>query len=277
MKPKTILITGATSGLGYETAKQLHIDGHNLILANRNLEKAKRVEQELLDLNQKGTIDLQTVDLSSFSSIKKFSKSILLKYDKIDILINNAGVFSRRDVYTEEGFELALGVNYLGTYYLTELLLPILKQTPNSKIIMVSSLGSYYGRLKLDRSFFNKKTSNFRDYFNSKLANLIYTMQLKALYPEITVKAADPGVAYSNIWKWKNVIGRVINGLYKLLFKSAKKASRAILQLCDDIYDQEDNILYKYKKSLRLPKKSRDNKFNDDFIRLTDNVIGDNI
>lgn len=277
MKPKIILITGATSGLGYETAKQLYILGHHLILANRNIEKAKAVQKELLGLSNKGTIDLETVDLSSFSSIKEFYKIIKSKYNKIDILINNAGVFSRENIYTKEGFELALGVNYLGTFYLTELLLPVLKQTSNSKIIMVSSLGSYYGSLTLNKEIFIKKTNNFKDYFNSKLANLIYAIHLKESNQDIIVKAADPGIAYSNIWKWKTPLGKLINGLYRLIFKSAKKASRVIVMLCDDEYNFDSNILYKYRKVIKLPKKSRDMTFNKNFITLTNEVIKDKI
>jgi len=276
MNKKNIIITGATSGIGYETAKKLFLGGHNLILGNRNMEKARKVKTEFLALKD-GNIDLLEINLSSFASIKNFSKKILSSYERIDILINNAGVFSRHDDYTVEGFELAKGVNYLGTYYLTELLLPKLLENSEAKLIMVSSVGCYLGRIKNDGNFFYKKTNNFKDYFNSKLANLFYTKELVDKYPNLIVKAADPGIAYSKIWKWKTRFGKSLDNLYKKLMSTSEEASRIIVQLAiTDKFDNDKNILYKYSKPLKLPRRAKNGDFRKKVLELTKKIIKKN-
>lgn len=273
MNTKTIIVTGATSGIGFETAKTLFLQGHHLVLGNRNMKKALKVKEELLSLKD-GDIDLLELDLSSFISIRSFTEKIKNNYDKIDILINNAGVFSRKENYTLEGFELTLGVNYVGTYYLTELLLPKLLEQTDPKIIMVSSIGCYWGKIKLKENFFNKKTNSFKDYFNSKLASLYYTSYLSERYPSVFIKAADPGVAYSSIWKWKTGFGRCLDKLYKKIFHSSKDASRVIVQLAsNDYFDKDDNLLYKYNKPRRIPRCIKNIKFRNQVIKYTEEII----
>lgn len=268
-----ILITGATSGIGYETAKKLFLEGHNLILGNRNREKALKVKEELLTLKN-GTIDLLDIDLSSFSSIKKFANEIKENYKEINVLINNAGVFSRKKAFTQEGFELAKGVNYIGTYYLTELLLPMLLESPNSKIVMLSSVGCYLGKTKIKKDFYHTKSHNFRDYFDSKLANLFYTKYLSDKYPSLIVKAADPGVAYSQIWKWKTRFGRSLDKLYRRITSTAEEASRIVVQLAStNKYDSDPNILYNFKKPLKLPKRVTKETLRKQVIALTKEVV----
>ncbi|MDC7244220.1 MAG: SDR family NAD(P)-dependent oxidoreductase [Sphaerochaetaceae bacterium] len=274
MSTKYVIITGSTSGIGFETAKDLYLKGYYLILANRNQQKALKIKAELTKLKKVGNIDLLEIDLSSFSSIIKFAEEVKITYPKIDILINNAGVFSRTKAYTKEGYELAKGVNYLGTYYLTELLLPFMNKQCNSKIIMLSSVGCYYGKINLSKSFFQQKNNDFKDYFDSKLAALIYTKYIADKFPNVIIKAADPGIAYSSIWKWKSNFGRTFDKLYQSLFSSAKKASRVVVELADtNKYDKTNHILYKYRKKRRLPRSVK--KFVDvsEFIRISDECI----
>ncbi len=218
------IITGATSGIGFQTAKKLYLEGHYLILGNRNMDRALEVKQQLLDLSPGGNIDLLHVDLSSFSSIKTFADTVNKSYDKIDILINNAGVFSRQLKRTQEGFEMSKGVNYLGTYYLTELLLDKLKQNETSKIINVSSIGCYWGKLKIKPDFFHKRVTSFIDYFNSKKANLIHTIELSESLASnrIIVKAADPGIVFSKIWKWRSKFGKSLEKIQKRSMKTSE-------------------------------------------------------
>jgi NAD(P)-dependent dehydrogenase (short-subunit alcohol dehydrogenase family) len=273
MDKKNIIITGVTSGIGYETAKKLFLAGHNLIMGNRNMEKALRVKQELSKLGD-GNIDFLEIDLSSFSSIRLFANEVITRYKRIDLLINNAGVFSRNDSYTKEGLELAKGVNHIGTYYLTELLLPRLLETPGSKVVMVSSVGCYLGKIKSTKNFFLKKTSNFRDYFDSKLANLFYAKDLSDKYPSLIVKAADPGIAYSKIWKWKTRFGRSLDNLYRRLTKTSEEASRIIVQLAiTDKFDNDQSLLYKYSKPLKLPRIVNNKFLRNEVLKSTEEIV----
>ncbi|MDC7243755.1 MAG: SDR family NAD(P)-dependent oxidoreductase [Sphaerochaetaceae bacterium] len=270
---KTIIITGATSGIGYETAKKLFLEGYHLVLGNRNNEKAKKLKNELLSLKD-GKIDLLEIDLSSFSSIRNFANEVINNYEKIDVLINNAGTFSRTNSYTVEKFEMTLGVNYLGTYLLTELLLQKLLENKKAKIIIVSSIGCYFGRIKLNSDFFFTKKNNFLNYFNSKLACLHYAKHLQENYPNLVIKAADPGVAYSNIWKWKTGFGKSLDKLYKKLFKSSKEAARVIIQLAStETFDLDQNLLYKYNESSKLPRKLKKQGFTKSIIDFTEEIL----
>jgi len=133
------ILTGATSGIGYETAKKLFIQGHHLILGNRNPKKVERLAKELKELNPQGKLELLELDLASFQSIENFSKMVHESHKFFDNLSNNAGVFIRKKAFTTEGFEMTMGVNHLGTMLLTEKLKDLVK--PGSRIVMVSSIG----------------------------------------------------------------------------------------------------------------------------------------
>ncbi|MCK4552142.1 MAG: SDR family NAD(P)-dependent oxidoreductase [Tenericutes bacterium] len=280
MRETFTIITGATSGIGYETAKKLFIEGHHLILGNRNNIKAEKLKEELLKINPNGHVDLLQVNLSSFSLIKSFCDKVLSDYEYIDVLINNAGVFMREKAFTQEGFEMTMGVNYLGTYYLTELLIDRLLEGKNSKIIMVSSIGCYWGSLKVKPNIFVRRTNGFKDYFNSKLANLIYAKELleKHRNSNLIIKAADPGVAYSKIWKWKTKFGESLDKLYQIITNTSEEAARIIVILANtNKYDKDNNLLYKFDKPRKLPKRVHKKKLRDDFIKFTEESIKQNI
>lgn len=272
MNRKITIITGATSGIGFETAKALYLRGHYLILGNRNQEKALYVKEKLMQLKPGGNIDLLDIDLSSFSSIKAFVSKIIKNYEHIDILINNAGVFMRNYELSEQGFEMTMAVNYLGTYYLTELLKDKLLETKHAKIIMLSSIGCYWGTLKIKPEMFKSRINGFQEYFNSKLATLIYTKELLDENKEndIIIKAADPGVAYSKIWKWKTRFGKSLDKIYQKLFHSSAQAARIIILLADsETYDKDNHLLYKFNRRRRLPHKVKKEEFRKSLIEHT--------
>ena len=276
MESKHIILTGATSGIGFEVAKTLYLKGHHLILGNRNKEKAEQTKDQLLELKSGGTIDLLAIDLSSLSSIKEFAEYIIDKYPKIEVLINNAGVFARRLEYTSEGFEMSKGVNYLGTYYLSELLKDKLKENPDSKIVNVSSVGSYLGKLRIKPEFFKKRVSNFTDYFNSKKANLIHSIELRKELKEFSVEvvAADPGIVYSRIWRWRSGFGRLLGKIQKKIMKDASEGAKIIVELVDsnDLID-ENHIMYSSKGPRKLPRQVLNERFRKDFLTFTKETI----
>lgn len=276
MDNKFTIITGATSGIGLETAKELYLRGHYLILGNRNPVKALHVKEQLMQLKPRGNIDLLTIDLSSFSSIKAFAEKVVKNYDQIDILINNAGVFMRHYETSDQGFEMTMAVNYLGTYYLTELLKDKLLETKHAKIIMLSSIGCYWGTLKIKPEIFRKRINGFQEYFNSKLATLMYTKELFDQYKEndIIIKAADPGVAYSRIWKWKTRFGKSLDKLYQKLFHSSAQAARIIVVLADsEVYDNDNHLLYKFNKKRRLPNKVKSAQLRKSLVTYTKETL----
>lgn len=275
MMAKKILITGTTSGIGYATAKQLYLQGHTLLMANRNPMKSMAVKNQMLSMPSRGKIELIDLDLASLASIQQCVETIINQHPDIDVIINNAGVFSRKEAYTKDGFELAYGVNYIGTFYLTETLLEHLGLRP-IKIIMVSSLGSYLGKPDLTVESFKTFRHPFRNYFNSKLANLIHAQALAKRYrsTRVEVKAADPGIVYSQIWKWKSRLGQHFEKLRKKLMKSPDKGAESILRLIAIPSDlSPSGLLFNAKKAKALPKRLADQDFCEQFLKITEKAI----
>lgn len=141
---KVAIVTGSDSGIGFETALDLAKRGARVILACRNSLKAEKAVQKIIKKSGNQQVDYQLIDLSDLDSVKDFAKNIHSKIDKLDILINNAGVMGCPDSWkTKQGFDMQFGVNYLGHFLLTHLLLDLIKKTPNSRVVNVSSCVHY--------------------------------------------------------------------------------------------------------------------------------------
>lgn len=205
---KTFLITGATSGLGFEAAKVLSKKGGHIIMTARNLQKGKEALEAIKKENPNARLDLMQLDLADFQSIRKFSANINANYSKLDVLVNNAGVMNppKREV-TKQNFEVQFGTNHLGHFLLTGLLLDILKNTPNSRISVQSSIVHKTESMKPDIHFndlnFEKSYNRDQAYAQSKLANLLFAYELdrrlKANNINTIVTAAHPGYTKTNL------------------------------------------------------------------------------
>lgn len=182
---KTVLITGANSGIGKEATIQLLKNGCHLIACCRNKEKAEKTIEEIKQKSNSNDIRLIIMDMSSLKSIKNAVELILKEYSNIDVLIHNAADFdiSRKTIeYSEDGIEKVFATNHLGPVYLTDLLLPIIPKNNNSRIITVASKGLImHPFLKInfdDIEFKNSKYSVEKAYYQSKLAQIMYTYWL---------------------------------------------------------------------------------------------------
>src|SRR5690554_7532560 len=150
MKEKIAVITGATSGIGKETAKALAFEGMKLVLPVRNMAKGEALQKELHELTGNGNIALHECDLSSMDSIRAFAGDYNEKYDRLDVLVNNAGVWEMKRSETKDGIEKTFGVNHLAPFLLTNLLLGKLKASAPSRIISVSSMAHIMGKIRFD-------------------------------------------------------------------------------------------------------------------------------
>ena len=146
---RTILVTGATRGIGRETARVLADKGAKVIIAARNESKAKKVISELKQVQPDADLHVRKLDLTSLASIKAFATEFQKEFRKLDVLINNAGIMACPGGQTEDGFELQMGTNHLGHFALTLQLLPTIKQTVNARIV-VSSSAHRIGKIQLD-------------------------------------------------------------------------------------------------------------------------------
>lgn len=204
-----IVVTGGNSGIGKETARKLSRMGASVVLACRNPEKAKEAKKNI-ESDTGNPIIIMNLDLSDSLSIKVFADKLIEKYGTPDVLINNAGVYSRKHIKSADGIEMTMAVNYFGPFYLTSLLLPYLLEVPaETRIVNVSSdaysVGSFYP--DLGKSL---KLKGFKAYAMSKRALMYYTFELakKLEDSKITVNCVHPGhsstgIWPSDIWYWK--------------------------------------------------------------------------
>lgn len=206
MKKKIILVTGASSGLGKETALALAKQGHKIILHGRNVEKTRRVYAQI-KLDVPGAdVDLYTADLSLMSEVKKFADKIRTNYDHLDVLVNNAGAqFGDKRQVTAEGHEKTLAINTLQPFLLTSLLLPLLEKSESARIVTVSS-ESYRqgGQPILDDIELEHHYSLSHSYAFSKL----YVWWLMRQFDKrlrangirnVTVNTVEPGSAFTSL------------------------------------------------------------------------------
>jgi len=177
-KGKTILVTGGNSGIGYYAALALAKVGADVIIAGRN---AKRVEQAVRDIEAEGiegSIDAGIVDLASLKSVQEYAEQFRTKYSRLDVLINNAGVMMPPEGATEDGFESQFGINFIGHFALTGRLYDMLKSTPGSRVVTLSSIAHRGARIDFDNLRLEKPYDTRREYYQSKLADIIFTLEL---------------------------------------------------------------------------------------------------
>ena len=197
---RTIIVTGANTGLGYETTITLAKKGAKVIMACRNVSKANKAKKSIEKQVPKADLEVMEIDLSNLNSVRKFAQEFQEKHDELSILINNAGVMMTPYMETDEGFELQFVSNYLGHFLLTGLLLPNLLKTPHSRIVSLSSLIHKNGKIKLDDLQSKKKYNPQNAYGQSKLACLLFAFELqrrleKAGIFDTISTASHPGVA----------------------------------------------------------------------------------
>ncbi len=203
MEKRIAMITGSTSGIGKETARELSRQGFKVIMACRNKLKAESVRKELASDTGNNDFEIIMVDMASLDSIRTFATESLNKFDRVDILINNAGVFQPKRTMTVDGFETTFAVNHLAPFLVTSLLLPLLRNGGESRIVNLGSDSHYYGKLRMDDLMFDKRRySGFKAYAASRLATIFFTQELAARLAgdEIVANCAHPGHIATNIW-----------------------------------------------------------------------------
>jgi len=197
---KVVVITGANTGIGKETARELSRRGAEVVMACRDLQKAEEAAKEI-SAETKNKVTTLKLDLASLSSVRIAAKELIAQQPKIHILINNAGVMVCPKWQTEDGFEMQLGVNHLGHFLWTMLLLDTIKQSAPARIINLSSVAHEGGQINFDDIMMDKNYDATRAYCRSKLANILFTKSLaKRLEGTgVTTYAVHPGVVQTEL------------------------------------------------------------------------------
>uniref|UniRef100_W5MPS1 Zgc:153441 n=2 Tax=Lepisosteus oculatus TaxID=7918 RepID=W5MPS1_LEPOC len=194
---KTVLITGANTGIGKETARDLARRGARVVIACRDLAKAEAAAAEIRRTTGNGNVAVRHLDLASLCSVRQFARDYLASEERLDVLINNAGVMMCPKWTTEDGFEMQLGVNHLGHFLLTNQLLGKLKSSAPSRVVNVSSIAHKGGQIHFDDIFFDKTPySSLVSYRQSKLAVLLFSRELarRMQGSGVTSYSLHPGV-----------------------------------------------------------------------------------
>lgn len=209
-KGRLAIVTGANTGLGFETALHLARKEMKVIMACRNMVKAEKAKHHILRKLPNADLEIMKIDLSHLKSVRDFAVDFLAKHNRLDVLINNAGIMVPPYIKTEDGFESQMASNYFGHFLLTGLLLNTIIKTPNSRIVPVASIAHKKGKINFENLNFEKKYSPTAAYRQSKLACLMFSYELQRRLEKAGLKtlsvAAHPGVSITdigrNVPKW---------------------------------------------------------------------------
>jgi NAD(P)-dependent dehydrogenase (short-subunit alcohol dehydrogenase family) len=236
---RVAVITGANTGLGYETAAALAAKGAHVVLAVRNLDKGKDAATRIAATSPNADVKLQELDLTSQESIHAAAEQLRSDYDRIDLLINNAGVMWTPKSTTKDGFELQFGTNHLGHFAFTGLLLDRLLPVAGSRVVTVSSIGH---RLRADIHFddlqWERSYDRVKAYGQSKLANLLFTYELqRRLAPHGTTiaAAAHPGGSQTELSRnLPRVLRQIFSVVEPLIAQDAARGALPQLRAATD-------------------------------------------
>lgn len=191
---KTIFITGATDGIGLETARELARQGHELVIHGRTEEKVVQARNKILDVVPGAKVMTAFADLSDLAAVALMVKRLAIHLSKFDVLINNAGVYMQQRQLSSDGYELTFAVNHLAHFALTSLLLPFLQPSPDARVITVSSIAHTRGKIDFQNLNSERHFDAYTAYATSKLANVLFANELARHHPWLCSNSLHPGV-----------------------------------------------------------------------------------
>ena len=246
------MVTGATSGIGRETALELARMGLKVVLPVRNMKKGEALLEEIHALTGNGKAVLFECDLESMASIRDFAAAFLKQYDRLDVLINNAGIWDTKRSVSRDGVERVFAVNHLAPFLLTNLLLDAVKASPGGRIINVSSNAHRAGKMNFSDLEGKKKWNHIRAYSQSKLANILFTRQLskKLNGSKATANSLHPGFVQTSLF---NGFPGWMMGLISPVMLSTQEGAQTSLYLAASPEVEDINGAYFAKKRIKTP------------------------
>ncbi len=263
MKDKVVVVTGANSGIGKMTAVGLARTGATVVMACRDLAKSRPAQADVRSLSGADRVHLMQLDLASQASIRAFAQAFNRQYDRLDVLINNAGVVSPKRRETVDGFELHFGVHHLGSFLLTTLLLPMLERSAPSRVLIVAGSAQRRGKISWDDLQSEQSYSMMRASGQSRVANLLFMRALTHRAKGVTVNAVDPGPTNTGI---SRELPAPVRMLTRLVLKSPEKGARTSIYLATspDVAD----VTGQYFKGTTVIKQNPIALDNDNALRL---------
>lgn len=232
---KTAIVTGANSGIGKETARELANHGYRVGMVCRNRAKAENARKEIIDATGNDEIDIFIADLSLIKNVSAVAESILDQYERLDRLVNNAGILPDGDrKETEEGLELTFAVNHMAYFTLTQQLMPLLEKTDGARIVNVASDASRSGSFDPGNLQLKTNYSTLKAYGNSKLFNIMFTRQLAKEIEgkDISTFSLHPGVVNTNFASESDSWFAKFFNIGRLFMRSPEKGAETSVYLC---------------------------------------------
>lgn len=229
MDTKICLITGATAGIGKESARKLTQMGFRVVLVGRNSERLQAAQDEIKTSDHNGQVDTLKADLSSMAEVRQLAQEFLGRYDRLDVLLNNAGGFFLRRERSLDGYEMTFALNHLSYFLLTNLLLDCLLQTARqqgeARVINVSSDASQGGKINFADLNYTKGYFGWSAYAQSKLANILFTFELHRRLVDngVTANALHPGFVATNF-------AHNNGGLVRMAIRLTQRLGRSVEQ-----------------------------------------------
>ena len=234
MRGKTILITGATNGIGLEAAVELARRGGRIVMVGRDPQRTETAVASVIARSGSREVSHLLCDFSSQASIRALAAEVLSKLDRLDVLVNNAGGVNKTRRLTVDGIETTFAVNHLGYFLLTNLLLDLLVRSAPARVVTVASVGHRRGTLDFDDLGYERGYAIMRAYSRSKLANVLFAAELarRLAGTGVTSNSLHPGSVATNIWSGAPLWAKpLIQILYRPFFISAAAGAATIVQL----------------------------------------------
>ena len=228
---KTAIVTGSNTGLGFETALDLYQKGAKVYVACRNEEKGLDAIERMKAISGGGELVYGRLDLASLSAVKVFAEKVIATENRLDLLVNNAGVMIPPPSKSEDGFELQFGVNFIGHFALTGHLFNLLESTTGSRVVTLSSIAHRGATIDFDNFRLEKPYNNWREYGQSKLADLIFALEFEKRLRnndyQIMSLATHPGFSKTDLQKYMDK-----DMLDSLELMTAKEGAQPTLAAC---------------------------------------------
>lgn len=253
MAGKVCVVTGANAGIGRETALGLAKMGATVVMVCRDRERGEAAQREIRQQSGNSAVELMNCDLASQNSIRRFVEEFSRQHDRLDVLVNNAGVLLRERSLNEDGIESTFAINHIGYFLLSLLLLDLLKKSAPSRIVNVSSTAHKYGKLEIGAWATGKDYSAFGAYANSKLANVLFTNELARRLEGtgVTANCLHPGGVGTNLFRG---LPGILQTVIKLVTISAERGARTSIYLASS--PEVEGVTGKYFVRCRQQKSS---------------------
>jgi NAD(P)-dependent dehydrogenase (short-subunit alcohol dehydrogenase family) len=218
----TILVTGATDGLGKRVAQELAAKGTTVLLHGRSPERLEATLEELRGQTSSQKVGSYVADLSSLAAVRDLADRILSEYDRLDVLVNNAGIIVQERKASEDGYELTFAVNYLSHFLLTSLLLPLLKDSAPARVVNVASAGQ--SPIDFDDPMLERGYDAMRAYSTSKLAQIMFTF-------ELAERLSDTGVSVNALHPASLMDTKMVQDSFGYTMSTVEEGTEAVLRL----------------------------------------------